>query len=58
MWPADLSKSFSHYAFQQIFSMGSASWTLDPCKDDKTYKKKSLISNILAYNNFKSTKKE
>ena len=37
MWSADISKNFSHYSFQQIFSMGSASWTLDPCKDDKTY---------------------
>ena len=65
MWSADLSKIFSHYAFQQIFSMGRASWTLDPCKDDKTYEQKvwyliflpTTTSNQRKKNNFRCQNK-
>ena len=63
----------SHFAFQQAFFVGGASWIFDPSKEAvvqvglltlakkqwnvrKNIQTTSLLSNILAYKNFKSTK--
>ena len=55
-------RQHSHYASQQIFTIGGASWTLDPsmeavnCKI-KLANNKFILCNIFAYNNFIWTKK-
>ena len=49
-----------HYAFQQKFSLGGASWTFNPSKEAVNCKIKhrnNKLANVLAYNDFKSTKK-
>ena len=49
-------------SFRHIFSMGGASWTLDPSREAlnckiKLAKNKFILVNILTYNNFIWTKK-
>ena len=52
---------YHKYALPQIFTIGGASWTLDPSVETVNCKiklaNKFLLVNILAYNNFIWTKK-